>query len=136
MQKKKIQTNSTFVKNTDRFDLDPTEKGPAFGHGSHQPSTLENEPEATVSFDLQLKLLSNWSVTGFATTYYGKWITKAPFRMATLVIGACLTCAGVWGITKVSDGLDLTEIVPRDTSVYKFLQSQVSCFRSIAKFKD
>ncbi len=70
----------------------------------------------------------NWSLTWFATAYYGYWITKAPFRVMTLFVCVLLTSAGIWGMTKVTDGLDLTDVVPRDTSVYRFLQAQGEYF--------
>ncbi len=74
------------------------------------------------------KTFAQWSLTWFAAHYYGYWITRAPVKVATIIFCVALTGAGVWGLTKVTDGLDLTDVVPRDTSVYRFLKAQDSYF--------
>lgn len=40
----------------------------------------------------------------------------------------CLFFVGVWGIYHVKDGLDLTDIVPRNTNEYQFLSQQAKYF--------
>ena len=74
------------------------------------------------------QICRNWSLTWFAGHYYGYWITKAPVKVMTIVMCLALTSAGIWGLTKVTDGLDLTDVVPRDTPVYRFLKAQDSYF--------
>ena len=35
---------------------------------------------------------------------------------------------GIWGTAQVQDGLDLTDLVPRDTKEFKFLEAQSKYF--------
>ena len=35
---------------------------------------------------------------------------------------------GAWGVAQVRDGLDLTDIVPKDTPEYRFLEAQAQYF--------
>lgn len=74
------------------------------------------------------KICEQWSLSWFAGRYYGYWITRTPVKILTIVLCVALTSAGVWGLTKVTDGLDLTDVVPRDTSVYRFLKAQDNYF--------
>jgi len=71
---------------------------------------------------------SQWSLTSFAANHYGKWISKTPIKVLTIVMALALLGASAWGIGKVEDGLDLTDIVPRNTSVWKFLEAQDKYF--------
>jgi patched 1 protein len=74
------------------------------------------------------KVCAQWSLTWFAGRYYGYWITRAPVKVLTIVFCVAMTGAGIYGLTKVTDGLDLTDVVPRDTSVYRFLKAQDDYF--------
>jgi patched 1 protein len=88
----------------------------------------DNETGKPVRTTRMAKVCQNWSLTWFAGRYYGYWITRAPVKVFTIVTCVALTSAGIWGLTKVTDGLDLTDVVPRDTSVYRFLKAQDSYF--------
>jgi len=46
----------------------------------------------------------------------------------TIVFFVVFLIISVWGIAQVKDGLDLTEVVPRDTSEYHFLEKQSKYF--------
>ena len=88
-----------------------------------EKETGRKDPDSWIS-----KTCQHWSLTWFAGHYYSYYITKAPVKVLTVIICVALTGAGVWGVTKVTDGLDLTDVVPRDTSVYRFLKAQDSYF--------
>ena len=69
-----------------------------------------------------------WTLTNFASKYYSKWVTKTPVRFLTIVSVLALTGASIYGIGKVEDGLYLTDVVPRNTSVWRFLEAQDKYF--------
>jgi len=71
---------------------------------------------------------NQWTLTSFVTNYYSQWIIKTPVKVLTIVIAVALLVASVYGIGKVEDGLDLTDVVPRNTSVWRFLQAQDKYF--------
>lgn len=39
-----------------------------------------------------------------------------------------LLVVGAWGVAQMQDGLDLTDVVPRDTTEYSFLEAQAKYF--------
>ena len=43
-------------------------------------------------------------------------------------MAVALLVASAYGINKVEDGLDLTDVVPRNTSVWSFLKAQDQYF--------
>ena len=45
-----------------------------------------------------------------------------------LFIFACLFAAGVYGCMKVEEGLDLTDVVPRESPEHKFVEAQFKYF--------
>ena len=71
---------------------------------------------------------NQWNLTSFASKYYSRWVTKAPVRVLTMVAALALTGASVYGMGQVEDGLDLTDVVPRNTSVWRFLEAQDKYF--------
>merc|ERR1711962_892268 len=71
---------------------------------------------------------NQWTLTNFATKYYSQWVTKTPVRVLTIVASQTLLGAIVYGIGKVEDGLELTDVVPRNTSVWRFLETQDKYF--------
>ena len=65
----------------------------------------------------------------FAEKYYAPFVTCPPVKVLVVLTGICLTGFGLWAIVRgVKDGLDLTEVVPRNTSVYHFLTDQNKYF--------
>ena len=71
---------------------------------------------------------NQWSLSNFATNYYSHWVTTTPVRVVTIVGVLALLAASVYGIGKVEDGLELTDVVPRNTSVWRFLETQDKYF--------
>uniref|UniRef100_A0A0K2T4G9 Protein patchedlike [Bombus terrestris] n=2 Tax=Lepeophtheirus salmonis TaxID=72036 RepID=A0A0K2T4G9_LEPSM len=69
-----------------------------------------------------------WTLKYFASRYYGQWISKTPVKILVLVTTTILTCGGLIGLARMEDGLDLTEIVPKNTSFHDFLQAQNKYF--------
>ncbi|GAB6028772.1 hypothetical protein CHUAL_004588 [Chamberlinius hualienensis] len=69
-----------------------------------------------------------WTLTWFARDHYGPFLQKAPVKVLAVAIFFALLAAGVWGVMRVTDGLDLTDIVPRNTNEYNFLAAQNKYF--------
>merc|ERR1719195_1052122 len=69
-----------------------------------------------------------WTLTSFVTRHYSRWITLTPVKVLTILLAMVLLAASAYGINKVEDGLDLTDVVPRNTSVWRFLQAQDEYF--------
>lgn len=58
-------------------------------------------------------------------------LTGAPscvFQVVVIVLFLCLLGVSLYGTTQVRDGLELTDIVPRDTSEYDFIGAQFKFF--------
>ncbi|PVD22694.1 hypothetical protein C0Q70_15950 [Pomacea canaliculata] len=49
-------------------------------------------------------------------------------KVTVVVAFLVLLVVGVWGLAQVKDGLDLTDVVPRDTTEYNFLEAQAKYF--------
>jgi len=49
-------------------------------------------------------------------------------QVVSMVILVMILAGSVWGITKVTDGLDLTDIVPQNTDEHAFLSAQGKYF--------
>jgi hypothetical protein len=49
-------------------------------------------------------------------------------QVTVMVSFAVLLVVGAWGVAQVKDGLDLTDIVPRDTTEFQFLDAQEKYF--------
>ncbi|XP_050403061.1 protein patched homolog 1 isoform X2 [Patella vulgata] len=70
----------------------------------------------------------SWSLTCLATNYYGPFLQKTPVKVFVMVFFFIFFIIGIWGTAQVKDGLDLTDIVPRDTQQFKFLEAQSKYF--------
>ena len=57
-----------------------------------------------------------WTLTSFVTRHYSRWITLTPVKVLTIILAMILLGASAYGINKVEDGLELTDVVPRNTS--------------------
>jgi len=69
-----------------------------------------------------------YTLSWFAQKHYAPFIAKAPVKVLVVLACISLTGAGLWGFVKVKDGLDLAEVVPRNTSVHDFLSAQKKYF--------
>ncbi|KAL8597752.1 hypothetical protein ACOMHN_001711 [Nucella lapillus] len=68
------------------------------------------------------------SLTCMALRLYS-WILQHTFVKVTIVCSfIVMMMVAVWGVTQVRDGLDLTDIVPKDTPEFNFLDAQAQYF--------
>nr|CAD7585590.1 unnamed protein product [Timema genevievae] len=110
---------------------------------SPPPTTLLQTPECWVGSTRELLTIDlenghssefrpydclRWSLTRLAMNHYAPLITKSPFKVITMIGLVTILAASIWGVTKVSDGLDLTDIVPQNTDEHAFLSAQGQYF--------
>lgn len=69
-----------------------------------------------------------WTLTCFAVNVYYPVIEKRPVKVCIILLFIVILVTGIIGISHVKDGLDLTDIVPRNTIEYKFLSVQKEYF--------
>ena len=69
-----------------------------------------------------------WSLDWFAARHYGYWITRSPVKVVATTMAISLTAFGVYGAFRMEDGLRITDVVPRNTTVYRFLSAQSDYF--------
>eukprot|EP00096_Caligus_rogercresseyi_P013587 TRINITY_DN6219_c0_g1_i1.p1 TRINITY_DN6219_c0_g1~~TRINITY_DN6219_c0_g1_i1.p1 ORF type:complete len:865 (+),score=182.35 TRINITY_DN6219_c0_g1_i1:286-2595(+) len=94
-------------------------------------SAAPKDPEINKIHDekkQKAKKYYRWTLKYFASRYYGVWISKTPVKILVLVITIILTTGGLVGLARMEDGLDLTEIVPSNTSFHSFLVAQNKYF--------
>jgi len=58
----------------------------------------------------------------------GRVLTRPPVKLLVAVAFLALTAAGAYGASMLRNGLDLTEVVPRDTGVHRFLKARSEHF--------
>lgn len=59
---------------------------------------------------------------------YAQFIIKPPLKFCIFILMICTLVASIWGLTKVTDGLDLTDVVPQGTIEHSFLSTQGKYF--------
>ncbi|KAL4236598.1 Protein patched 1 [Mactra antiquata] len=68
------------------------------------------------------------SLTSLASSKYAPFLQKTPVKVFTSVFFLVIFIIGIWGTAQVKDGLDLTDVVPRETSEYNFLENESKYF--------
>ncbi|XP_045158248.1 protein patched homolog 1-like isoform X2 [Mercenaria mercenaria] len=68
------------------------------------------------------------SLTALAVNKYAPFLQKTPVKVFTSIFFIVILIIGIWGTAQVKDGLDLTDVVPRDTYEYSFLENQSKYF--------
>ncbi|EDO48180.1 predicted protein, partial [Nematostella vectensis] len=72
--------------------------------------------------------LKHLSLEHFADHYYGPCLQKNSTKILVLFMFAAMFGAGVYGCMLVRDGLDLMDVVPRNTTEHKFVDAQSKYF--------
>ncbi|PFX16832.1 Protein patched-like 2 [Stylophora pistillata] len=68
------------------------------------------------------------SLQHFATVYYGPALQKMPVKVAVILFFLGGLAAGIYGAFQVEDGLEITEVVPRNSIAHKFVEAQFKYF--------
>uniref|UniRef100_A0A8C9X7Y6 Patched 1 n=1 Tax=Sander lucioperca TaxID=283035 RepID=A0A8C9X7Y6_SANLU len=71
---------------------------------------------------------SRWTLSSFAERHYAPFLLLPTTKVVVIVLFLCLLGVSLYGTTQVRDGLELTDIVPRDTSEYDFIGAQFKFF--------
>lgn len=70
----------------------------------------------------------HWNLSSFAREKYAPLLLKPKSKAIVVVLFLGLLGLSLYGTTKVHDGLYLTDIVPRDTKEYNFIDAQFKYF--------
>ncbi|GAB1608434.1 protein patched homolog 1-like [Argonauta hians] len=89
-------------------------------------------PISTISFkDCWLHIQQecfHFSLAAIVKNHYAPFLQKTPTKVFTFVVFIIITLIGIYGITLVEDGLELTDIVPHGTAEYNFLEAKSKYF--------
>ncbi|XP_057404953.1 protein patched homolog 1 isoform X2 [Balaenoptera acutorostrata] len=71
---------------------------------------------------------SKWTLSSFAEKHYAPFLLKPKAKVVVIFLFLGLLGVSLYGTTRVRDGLDLTDIVPRETREYDFIAAQFKYF--------
>lgn len=72
----------------------------------------------------------SWNLSSLARDRYAPLLLKPHSKAAVIFFFLGLLGLSLYGTTMVHDGLYLTDVVPRDTKEYKFIEAQFKYFSS------
>ena len=84
--------------------------------------------EAKLGKKFTLMPCLNWNLSGFARDQYAPLLLKPKSKVAVMIFFLGLLGLSLYGTTMVHDGLYLTDVVPRDTKEYNFINAQFKYF--------
>ena len=104
--------------------LSPPNKG-ATNKGSDETGAAVFPKDIKLPFNVP-----DWTLSTFARVYYSEWVNRKFVKSFAVLSSIILTAIGLWAVcwNGVTDGLALSDIVPKNTSVYSFLDSQHKYF--------
>ncbi|KAL0278830.1 UNVERIFIED_CONTAM: hypothetical protein PYX00_000524 [Menopon gallinae] len=70
----------------------------------------------------------NLTLNKVIANYYAPFILKPSVKVISIMLLIIVLTGSIWGLMKVSDGLDLTDIVPQNTNEHAFLSAQSNYF--------
>uniref|UniRef100_A0A8C7LY28 SSD domain-containing protein n=1 Tax=Oncorhynchus mykiss TaxID=8022 RepID=A0A8C7LY28_ONCMY len=71
---------------------------------------------------------SRWTLASFAEKHYAPFLLQPTTKVVVILLFLALLVVSLYGTTRVRDGLELTDIVPRETSEYDFIGAQFKFF--------
>ncbi|KAM8961698.1 protein patched homolog 1 [Pelodytes ibericus] len=71
---------------------------------------------------------TKWTLSTFAEKHYAPFLLKPKTKVVVILFFLALLGVSLYGTTRVRDGLDLTDIVPRETREYDFIAAQFKYF--------
>ncbi|XP_061399904.1 protein patched [Musca vetustissima] len=123
-----IQTNNSLKNGRSSFK----------SHGSMQSKSCKNirptpahstarQDDALLSCSAE-KSLPSFSLAKFAVKYYTPFLMKSWIKFIVITSFVGTVIFSLYASTKLQDGLDLIDLVPKETNEYKFLNAQTSMF--------
>uniref|UniRef100_A0A8C4RZ33 Patched 1 n=1 Tax=Erpetoichthys calabaricus TaxID=27687 RepID=A0A8C4RZ33_ERPCA len=71
---------------------------------------------------------TKWTLASFAEKHYAPFLLKPNTKVVVIFLFLILLGVSLYGTTSVRDGLELTDIVPRETREYDFIAAQFKYF--------
>ncbi|XP_063769817.1 protein patched homolog 1 isoform X1 [Pseudophryne corroboree] len=71
---------------------------------------------------------ARWTLSSFAEKHYAPFLLKPKSKVVVIFVFLALLGVSLYGTTCIRDGLDLTDIVPRETQEYDFFATQFKYF--------
>lgn len=93
----------------------------------HNNCNFTNGPEQGL-ITYSSKDSSRFSLSQFAYKYYAKFITQSSMKFFAMLLFASIMGSSLFSAMKLQDGLDLFDLVPKDTNEHKFLNVQSNMF--------
>ncbi|CAD7011873.1 unnamed protein product [Ceratitis capitata] len=93
---------------------------------SAQQPQLKYQEEALLS--CSEKRMPSFSLSNFAVKYYTPFLMKSWVKFVTIITFIGTLVFSLYATTRLQDGLDLIDLVPKDTNEFKFLNAQASMF--------
>uniref|UniRef100_A0AAX7U1H3 SSD domain-containing protein n=1 Tax=Astatotilapia calliptera TaxID=8154 RepID=A0AAX7U1H3_ASTCA len=100
----------------------------SFQNNSSTRDLLSQIGEASLGLRCLKPPCSRWTLASFAEKHYAPFLLQPTTKVVVIVLFLCLLGVSLYGTTQVRDGLELTDIVPRETSEYDFLGAQFKFF--------
>ncbi|XP_003761358.3 protein patched homolog 1 isoform X1 [Sarcophilus harrisii] len=99
----------------------------------HSPESTSSTRDLLSQFsDSNLHCLeppcTKWTLSSFAEKHYAPFLLKPKAKVVVIFLFLGLLGVSLYGTTRVRDGLDLTDIVPRETREYDFIAAQFKYF--------
>ena len=74
------------------------------------------------------KGLGKWTLKAFVNQRYSSWVLQPAFKIVTFTLWFFLTSYGVYSWIHLEPGLNMQEVVPRNTTEYNFIKAQNAYF--------
>nr|XP_033784031.1 protein patched homolog 1 isoform X2 [Geotrypetes seraphini] len=106
---------------------------PQGGLGSHVPESASSTRDLlSQCTDSGVPCLeppcTRWTLSSFAEKHYAPLLLRPRTKVVVILFFLVLLGISLYGTTRVRDGLDLTDIVPRETREYDFIAAQFRFF--------
>ncbi|KAM4576725.1 protein patched homolog 1 isoform 1-T1 [Odontesthes bonariensis] len=106
----------------------PSSTGQSPENNSSTRDLLSQIGEATLGLHCLEPPCSRWTLASFAEKHYAPFLLQPTTKVVVIVLFLCLLGVSLYGTTQVRDGLELTDIVPRETNEYDFIGAQFKFF--------
>ncbi|XP_051964447.1 protein patched homolog 1-like isoform X1 [Xyrauchen texanus] len=112
----------------------PSTRGAASDTASYQsPDGVSSTRDLLSQFgESSLRCLeppcSRWTFASFAEKHYAPFLLQPTTKVVVILLFLALLGVSLYGTTRVRDGLELTDIVPRETGEYDFIRAQFRYF--------
>uniref|UniRef100_A0A6Q2ZBJ3 SSD domain-containing protein n=1 Tax=Esox lucius TaxID=8010 RepID=A0A6Q2ZBJ3_ESOLU len=98
------------------------------GSTSSHRDLLAQFGEASLGLRCPEPPCSRWTLASFAERHYAPFLLQPTTKVVVILLFLVLLVVSLYGTTRVRDGLELTDIVPRETSEYDFIGAQFKFF--------